>query len=143
MRLTTRGRYGMRAMVELARCYGDGPMLMSSISGKQEIPRKYLHALLTSLRASGLVRSVRGSRGGYVLARAPLQITAADILKALEGPFLLVDCDERGTRCKMYRSCATRELWAGLGRAIERHLTEITLAELAGRSGDAPARKKA
>lgn len=134
MRLTTRGRYGLRAMVELARGFGQGPLFMSAISARQRIPRKYLHSLLTILRSAGLVHSLRGSRGGYTLARPPADITAADVVIALEGPMLLVDCEERGTCCEMYDTCPTRELWQDLGTMIEERLRSVTLTDLAKKS---------
>jgi len=131
MRISTKGRYGLRAMVELARHFGQGPLDMRSITERQKIPRKYLHSLLTSLRAAGLLRSLRGSRGGYVLSRPPAEITARDVVVALEGPLLLVDCSERGPRCELFESCTTRALWRDLSRAIEERLTAVTLEQLA------------
>ena len=143
MRITTRGRYGLRAMVDMARHQGNGPVMMRAITERQGIPRKYLHSLLMSLKGAELVRSLRGSRGGYVLAKDPSAITAREILQALEGRICLVDCSERGSLCNMYGSCATRLLWADLGKLIEGHLNLVTLADLANgkvspppRSGD-------
>jgi Rrf2 family protein len=118
-------------MVELARHFGNGPLEMRVITERQLIPRKYLHALLTSLRTAGLVRSLRGSRGGYTLSRAPGQIHALEIVVALEGPILLVDCNERGRPCEMYDCCATRDLWLELSRTIEERLAAVSLADLA------------
>ncbi|MFH1144712.1 MAG: Rrf2 family transcriptional regulator [Candidatus Eisenbacteria bacterium] len=131
MRITTRGRYGMRAMVELARGHGGAPMMMREITERQQIPRKYLHSLLADLRDSDLVRSHRGSHGGYVLAREPSEITAKDVLVALEGKISLVDCDGLRPKCKMYPSCATRSLWADLTGLLDEHLKRVTLADLA------------
>ena len=92
IKLSTKGRYGVRAMVDLAKRFGEGPVLVRSIAERQEISGKYLHALLASLKSAKLVRSVRGSGGGYALARAPEEIMLNEILEALEGPFSLVDC---------------------------------------------------
>jgi len=132
MRISTKGRYGLRAMVELARHWGrGGPLEMRVITERQQIPRKYLHALLTSLRAAGLVRSLRGSHGGYTLSRAPEQINVRDIVIALEGPIVLVDCNERGQPCDLYDCCATRDLWLELSQVVERRLAAVNLAELA------------
>ena len=131
MRISTRGRYGLRAMVVLAKHYGQGPLLMRMISEDQEIPRKYLHALLTSLRSRGLVRSLRGSRGGYTLAREPSQITALDVVTALEGGLMLVDCSESGRRCKRYLNCSTRALWEDLCGMLKERLASVTLEDLA------------
>jgi len=119
-------------MVELARHWGrGGPLEMRVITERQQIPRKYLHALLTSLRAAGLVRSLRGSHGGYTLSRAPEQINVRDIVIALEGPIVLVDCNERGQPCDLYDCCATRDLWLELSQVVERRLAAVNLAELA------------
>jgi Rrf2 family protein len=131
MRISTRGRYGLRAMVELARHHGAGPILMRAISEQQGIPRKYLHALLTELRQAGLVHSLRGSRGGYSLAHDPSEITARDVVHALEGRLMLVDCGESGTPCGRYETCSTRRLWEDLTRIIEERLASVTLADLA------------
>lgn len=140
MRVSTRGRYGLRAMVELARHHGRGPLLMRAITENQGIPRKYLHAILTALRAEGLVRSVRGSRGGYTLARSPERITALDVVRALEGEIELVDCHERGVACPLRALCSTQALWADVSRKIQRELAAITVAELATRGMPAPAK---
>lgn len=131
MRISTKGRYGLRAMVELARHYGKGPLEMRVITERQQIPRKYLHALLTSLRAAGLVRSLRGSHGGYTLSRDPEQINVRDIVIALEGPIVLVDCHERGQPCELYDCCATRDLWLELSQMVEQRLAAVNLGELA------------
>jgi Rrf2 family cysteine metabolism transcriptional repressor len=139
MRISTRGRYGLRAMVELARNFGNGPLLMRAITERQGIPRKYLHAILTALRSRGLVKSVRGSHGGYALGRPPDQITTLEIVRALEGEILLVDCAESGQQCVRFGDCATRDLWADVGRAIEERLASVTLAELAQRGKPAGA----
>jgi len=131
MRISTRGRYGLRAMDELARHYGERPILMRAISDSQGIPRKYLHALLTELRKQGLVHSLRGSRGGYSLARRPNEITALDVVRALEGDPVLVDCCETGVPCARYEICATRGLWERLNRAVEEQLAAVDLEQLA------------
>lgn len=132
-------------MVELARHAGDGPLLMRAITERQGIPRKYLHAILTALRSRGLVRSLRGSRGGYALGRPPEEITALDIIRALEGDIVLVDCAEHGELCGRNRTCATRALWLELSRTIERQLAGVTLAELGrrGRPDGKPGRRAA
>jgi Rrf2 family transcriptional regulator, cysteine metabolism repressor len=133
MRISTRGRYGLRAMVELARHHGDSPVLMRSITESQGIPRKYLHAILTALRSNGLVRSIRGSRGGYALTRPADEITALDIVRALEGEITVVDCGESGQACERSSACPTRTLWAAVSASIAAQLGAVTLAELARR----------
>lgn len=141
MRISTKGRYGLRAMIDLALHQGEGPVMMRAITERQGIPRKYLHALLTSLRKAELVRSVRGSRGGYVLARDPSRISAREVVEALEGRIKLVDCRERGSLCKMYGSCKTRRLWADLGHMLAERLGQTSLSELANGKGPAGRRR--
>ncbi len=130
MRISTRGRYGLRAMVELAREHGNRPLMMRAITERQGIPRKYLHALLTALRAAGLVNSVRGSQGGYVLAKPPAEITVLEVIVALEGPIVLVDCRGGARGCRRYAECATREVWAELSGLLAQRLAAIKLEQL-------------
>lgn len=130
IRLSTKGRYGVRAMIELAEKYGQGPVLVRSIAEHQEISNKYLHALLAALKAAKLVRSVRGSGGGYALARPPAEIRLDEILQALEGPLAIVDCVLDGAICDRADCCAARDTWAELSHAIESALAGITLEAL-------------
>lgn len=136
LRVSTKGRYGVRAMLELAIGYGDGPILMSTISENQEVSRKYLYALLSSLKAAGLVRSVRGTGGGYVLARNPSEITLGDIIRALEGSLCLVDCVDDESVCDRSAACVAREVWQKLSARIELFLNGMTLADLRARADE-------
>lgn len=136
LRVSTKGRYGVRAMLELAVGYGDGPILMSTISENQEVSRKYLYALLSSLKAAGLVRSVRGTGGGYVLARKPSEITLGDIIRALEGSLCLVDCVDDESVCDRSSACVAREVWQKLSTRIEQFLNGMTLADLRARADE-------
>ncbi len=133
MRVSTRGRYGLRVMIELALRNGQGPVVMGEIAKSQGISRKYLHSLLTSLKSAGLVHSVRGAGGGYVLAALPENITAGEVVKALEGPFALVDCVTDSSVCSRVDSCVTREVWQKMGEAAEKVLSDITIGQLAER----------
>jgi len=137
LRLSTKGRYGIRAMIELAKHPPETPVMMSAIAENQEISRKYLHALLTSLRAAGLVRSVRGAQGGYALTRPPPEITVEEIVAALEGPLSGVDCVVDPSVCHRAETCAAHCLWGDLSRKVKEHLAGITLADLA-REQEAP-----
>ncbi len=136
MRVTTKGRYGLRAMIELAVRYSDEPVLMSDVAEQMGVSRKYLHAVLTTLKRAGLVRSVRGSGGGYCLARDPRQINIAEILSALEHSGSLVECVEHANTCPRCARCIARGLWTGLGRAIQAYLEGISLHDLAHRKAD-------
>lgn len=131
MRISTKGRYGLRAMIALARHEGDGPLLMGRIAEDQDVSRKYLHALLTALRASGLVRSVRGARGGYVLARDAADITALEIIESLEGQMALTECVVDGTSCERQAVCAAHDLWVEMSARLQASLSGLTLAALA------------
>lgn len=130
IKLSTKGRYGVRAMLELAKRYGDGPILMSTIAEEQEISRKYLHALLTSLKSSGLVNSSRGVRGGYSLSREPSEIHLDEIVEALEGPTAIVHCANGNGRCSRASICAVKELWEDVSHTITQKLNTFTLADL-------------
>jgi Rrf2 family protein len=130
MKISTKGRYGIRAMVELARNYGNGPLLMSTIAERQEFSRNYLHALLSSLKTAGLVRSVRGSGGGYILAKAPAKINLWEILRVLEGSLALVECVDDGGICSRSSKCRLRGIWRSLSDSLEKQLKEINLQDL-------------
>lgn len=131
MRVTTKGRYGLRAMIALAKHDAGQPVLMSDVANEMGISRKYLHAVLTALKSAGLVRSVRGSGGGYCLARDPRQINVAEIICTLEHFHSLVDCVENANVCTRCPTCVARGLWTGLGQAIQRYLAGISLYDLA------------
>ncbi len=136
MRVTTKGRYGLRAMIELAKHDDGEPVLMSDVAERMGISRKYLHAVLTTLKSAGLVRSVRGSGGGYCLARDARRINVAEILCTLEHCHSLVDCVENANVCSRCPTCVARGLWTGLGQAIQRYLAGITLHDLARGKAD-------
>lgn len=130
MRGTTKLRYALRAMVELARTYGMGPVMVETIALKQSISRKYLENLLTNLRNAGLVSSVRRSKGGYVLAIAPDKVTAYDVAVAVEGEIAVMDCVAHPGSCPKQELCPTMELWTDLSMQIRRILDAVTLQEL-------------
>lgn len=130
MRVTTKGRYGLRAMIELARYYNQGPIQMSSMSAELGLSRKYLHTLLSKLRDANLVNSHRGAGGGFSLTRAPEDITIAELITALEDCEVLVDCVRNHEYCARDSKCVARELWTDLGRHITEYLSEITLKDL-------------
>ena len=136
MRISTKGRYGLRAMFELARAFGEGPLLMSAIAERQGLSRKHLHALLTSLKSAGLVRSIRGPGGGFVLTRAPGLIRLSEVLRALEGPLALVYCVPDRRACDRVNRCAARKVWQELSRAIEEVLDGATLEDLVGQEAE-------
>jgi Rrf2 family protein len=120
-------------MLELSLRHGNGPVMMSTLASSQNISRKYLHSLLTNLKARGLVRSVRGAGGGYVLAQEPAEIKVSKVVQALEGSLLPVECARDSTICERSATCAAHDVWAELGRVMEQVLSGITLDELAAR----------
>ena len=110
MKLSTKGKYGVKAMVDLAINYGEKPVSIKAISQRQNISDYYLEQLFSSLRKAKLIRSIRGAQGGYVLNRAPEEITVADIMEVLEGPIEIAECLE-GVTCDRIDCCATKLLW--------------------------------
>ena len=133
MKLSTRARYGLRAMFELALSYEKGPVLMQTIAENQELSLKYLHALLTTLKGAGLVRSVRGARGGYMLTKPPSEIRIGEVVMVLEGSLSPVECVNDRRICKRAESCVTRGVWRELGEVVERTLSGLTLDDLIAR----------
>ncbi|HHW13445.1 MAG TPA: Rrf2 family transcriptional regulator [Firmicutes bacterium] len=133
MRLSTRGRYGLKAMIDLAVHAGEGPVPLKAVAERQRISEHYLEQLMGSLRKAGLVVSVRGAQGGYVLGREAERITAGDIIRALEGPIAPVECvDESGaTPCDRVEQCVTYTVWRKLRDAMVEVLDGLNLAELA------------
>jgi len=129
MRLTTKGRYGLRAMVDLAQHHGRGPVPLKSIAERQAISEAYLEQLFATLRRAHLVRSIRGATGGYLLAQDPSQITVGDIIRALEGPVVPVDClnEFSSEICPRLDLCPTRQVWVQLQEVINTTLDSINL----------------
>ena len=130
MKISTKGRYGLRVMLELSQSYGQGPVRLSAIAKDQDISKKYLHSVLATLKTAGLVLSVRGAGGGYLLAKHPMQINVGEIVRALEGPFNPVECVGNPTACKQIETCVANEVWRDLGKAMSDVLEQITLEDL-------------
>lgn len=133
MKLSTRGRYGVRLMVELAAHYGKGPTLLTDIATRQNISQKYLGHLISPLKEKGLIRSVRGVRGGYLLAKDPNDITLRDVLEVVEGSLCLVDCVENSSVCERAATCIFRDVWGETSKMIARTLEATTLFHLVKR----------
>lgn len=136
MKLSTRGRYGVRAMLELAMNTGTGPVPLRDLASKQEISAKYLEQLLIPLKGAGLVKSVRGARGGYMLAANPSTINLYDIVRSLEGPLAPVECVQDPQYCDRIGGCTVHLVWGEMGTLLVDFLTSITLAELVERQKD-------
>ena len=134
MKISTKGRYGTRAMIDIGENYGKGPVPLRRLAERQCISIKYMEQIIPLLKASGLIRSTRGARGGYVLARDPKKISLADIIQALEGSWSLVDCIDDPTLCDRTEECVTFEIWHDIHHAIHDILGSTTLADMIARS---------
>lgn len=136
MQISTKGRYGLRAMVDMALHAADGPLALRVIAERQDISESYLEQVFTSLRKAGLIRASRGALGGYELSRAPQDITTGDILRALEGPIVPVFCvdDTDSKECHREKFCHTRSFWEELKNTINDFLDATTLQDLVERA---------
>lgn len=131
MKVSTKGRYGMRIMVELAVRYGSGPVLVTALAESQGISANYIHILMGGLKTAGLVRSLRGPNGGYELARKPEDITAQDVVLALEGETVPAECVSDPGCCPRSAHCVTRDMWCRIAASADEILKSQTLAQLA------------
>lgn len=132
MKISTKGRYGLRAMMDLATHGGNGtPVFLSDIAKRQAISDKYLEQIFAHLHRAGLVKTVRGRKGGYLLTRPAIDITLKEITAILEGPCILVDCVAEPEACSRSAKCATRDIWTLLGQKMDDFLASFTLAQLA------------
>ena len=129
MKLSTKGRYGVRAMVDLAFNYGGPPTSIKTISKRQNLSEYYLEQLFSPLRKANIIRSVRGAQGGYVLCKPPSEITVGDIMCVLEGPVEIADCID-GVECSNVDSCATKLLWQKIKDSIDDVMNSITLKDI-------------
>ena len=129
MRLSTKGKYGLYAMVYLAEHEGAGPQALRNVASIG-ISENYLEQLLGSLRKGGLVSTVRGAQGGYLLARKPEEITVADIMDATEGPLNLSECIADEKICQHIKDCKPRKLWDHLTKTINGMMQRITLRDV-------------
>ncbi len=130
LKLSTKSRYALRAMMELAMREGTGPVQLREIARAQHISAKYLEQLAIPLNHAGLVLTERGPSGGYRLARPASMITALDVVEAVEGPLHLLDCLARGQACDRSTACAARQLWGEVEEAISVTLSRKTLDDL-------------
>lgn len=130
VRLSTRSRYGLRALLYLSALDGDRLVPLSQIAAAEEIPGPFLERILGRLREGGLVTARRGVAGGYRLARAPGEIAVADVVRAVEDPRPLLDCLERSDVCGRTETCRARRAWSRLDAAIAGALAGVTLGDL-------------
>ncbi len=130
MKLTTKGRYGLNAMYDLAASEGEGPQSVKAISQRQNIPEAYLEQLICSLKKAGLVVSVRGAQGGYRIARSAGEISIGDILRALEGEVLQIECLADEEFCANACSCPSRRVFRRLAEGMNQLVDSISLADM-------------
>jgi len=130
MRFSAKEQYALRALVELARYHGQGPIPLSQVAAAQDISLAYLEQIVAPLRDAGLLESRRGVYGGYSLARMPAQITVGDVLRVLEGAIVPVPCVSDEGSCAREADCATRLVWEQVRNSLVETLDSITLADL-------------
>ena len=130
LKLSTKGQYGVRAMFEIARGYNLGPITIKQISENQDVSVSYLEQILNQLRKAGIIKSVKGPGGGYVLAKSPDAISIGAILRELEGPVAITSCLDPREGCMRVDGCVTHLLWKSLGEKIETFLDNMTLDDL-------------
>jgi Rrf2 family cysteine metabolism transcriptional repressor len=133
MKVSTRGEYGVRAMVSLARYYGSGPVTLAAVARDSSVPPAYLEQLIAPLRNAGLVTSKRGAQGGYVLSREPSAIRIGEVYRVMEGPVAPMDCvseDPADQTCPLIVGCETRPVWLKVRDSIIDALDSTTLEDL-------------
>jgi Rrf2 family protein len=134
MKVSTKGDYGIRALIELSHHYGEpGRTQSAQIASRQNIPESYLEQLLTTLRRAGFIRSVRGPQGGHALIREPHGLKASEVIEALEGAIMPIDCLDETSACSKRGGCAQRGMWQDVREAILTVLENTTIGELAER----------
>ena len=132
MKISTKGRYGLRALIDLAQYSEIEPVSINSISARQGISERYLEQLMTMLKKAGLVQSIRGAGGGYVLAKDMSEISVGDVLRALEGNLEPVECAafKPEDTCEASDGCVTKYVWQRINESINRTVDEINLEQL-------------
>ncbi len=135
MRLTTKGRFAVTAMIDLAMRCKDGPVTLAGISERQRISLSYLEQLFGKLRRASLVESVRGPGGGYCLARPVAQLTVADIIRAVDEPLDATQCGGK-ENCHEEHRCMTHDLWTTLNAKMYEFLASVSLADLVAKQGE-------
>ena len=130
LKLSTRARYGTRALLDLARHQGDKPVQLKDIASRQNISLHYLEHIITPLVGAGIVRSTRGAHGGLQLTRHPEELKLSEVVQLLEGAITPVDCISHPESCERSDLCVTREVWSEMKKAIDETLNSITLQDL-------------
>ena len=132
MKISTKGRYGLRALIDLAQYSEIEPVSINSIASRQWISERYLEQLMTLMKKAGLIKSIRGAGGGYVLAKKMDEISVGDVLRALEGNLEPVECAaySQESSCEAAGGCVTKYVWQRINESINRTVDEISLKQL-------------
>jgi len=130
MKLSTKTRYGTRAIIDIAQNSENGSTMLKDIAARQSLSPKYLDHILSAMRRAGLIRNIRGKGGGYILSKMPANITVKDILEAVDGSFEPVECLSNTDLCDKVPSCGTRDVWLRMKEAVDGVLEEATLQSL-------------
>jgi Rrf2 family protein len=132
MKLSTKGRYGTRLMLNLALHYNNGskPVIIENVSKDEEVSTRYLEQIIIPLRINNLVKSIRGAGGGYILSRHPSKIKLIEIIESLEGPICLVDCVDYSDYCHRMPTCSTHEIWKEASFMLREFFGKTTLQDL-------------
>lgn len=142
MKMTTKGRYAIRALLDMAMHADEGPVLLRTIAGRQDISLQYLEHLVSPLIAAGIVRSIRGPKGGVMLARPAADIRMSEVMQVAEGPFVPAECLTNPDECDRIETCATRDFLEELKQAMDNVMEGTTLKDLMERQIQKEARKK-
>lgn len=130
MKISTKGRYGLRTLMDVSAHQAKGPVNLNDIAERQGISAKYLWQIVNLLKTAGFVRGTRGPKGGYILIRDPADITMLDVIQALEGPVTLVECVDDPACCARGENCVAHSVWEEVSQVIRAALQKITLAEI-------------
>lgn len=130
MKISTKGRYGLRILLDLALHQDGKPRLLRDIAESQQISEKYISRLIIELRKAHLVRSIRGAKGGFQISKKPEELTLFEVIEVMEGPLAIVDCVRAPEKCGRHNLCATRLIWDRLNSEIRDAMRKITLADI-------------
>lgn len=130
MKISTKGRYGVRILLDLALYENQTPRQIHDIAASQQISEKYISRLIVALRRAKMIRSSRGAKGGYRLARSPAKITLLDIIEVMEGPISIVECVRSPQTCNRSGTCPSRQIWDTLNAEIREAMCKITLQDI-------------
>ena len=135
MKISTKGRYGVRILADIAAHQNGAPRLIREISESQKLSQKYVSRLVLALKKGGFIKSIRGARGGYILAKNPNDMNLLEVLEAMEGPISLAKCVLNPKKCKESAHCVTRNVWCALNGRVRESFAAIKMAEVL-RGGD-------